>query len=98
MDDKQFVNSYVLLIDRNVGREMTLLHEFISNQKRLLELELRAEEDASVDPTKITNNNKKTKTIPVGMVDLFYVILISWTHQLVYTNFPVKCINVQPYA
>lgn len=34
-----------------VGRKMTLLHEFVSNQKRLLELELRAEEDAGVDPT-----------------------------------------------
>ena len=38
---------------------MTLLHEFISNQKRLLELELRAEEDAGVDhPTKITTQSK----------------------------------------
>ena len=38
---------------------MTSLHEFISNQKRLLELELRAEEDAGVDhPTKITAQSK----------------------------------------
>ena len=51
-----------------VGREMTLLHEFISNQKRLLELELRAEEDASVDPTKITTNNKDDVSRDGGFV------------------------------
>lgn len=47
---------------------MTTLHEFISNQKRLLELELRAEEDASVDPTKITTNNKDDVSRDGGFV------------------------------
>jgi hypothetical protein len=42
-----------------VGRKLTLLHEFISNQKRMLELELRAEEDASVNPTKITTKKQR---------------------------------------